>query len=357
MTTRPNPIPLRYDYAAARRRGADALIRGICALLCARAEPTLYPDEIVVRNWPDDRDAQLIVKAAVAPATMTTTAWAQSLASTALTDLILSLGPASAGSQLLKRGMQLSFARSASIIVPAIVAAASSVGFVGEGMPIPVRALSFDTSLTLSLPKFATISVFTREIFTHSVPTIEALVSAILTESLSLALDTALLDTTAGDAVRPPGLRNGIAAVGTASTTTPKSEAMADDVEMLIGAVASIAGGNPIIFITNPVQAAALRIRGRTIFPYEIFPTSALAPGVVVAIATNAVASALDAEPSLETSAEGTIVMDTSPTALSTVGTPNTVAAPTRSLYQTDTLSLRLRFGVSWGLRNPGGIA
>ena len=133
---------------------------------------------------------------------------------------------------------------------------------------------------------------------------------------------------------------------------------MLDDVETLLGAVAAIAGGNPICFVCNPVQAAALRLRGRTIFPYEIFATSALAPGVVVAVATNAVASALDPEPTIETGSEGTVVMqDTSPAAISTVGTPNAVAAPVRSLFQTDTLSLRLRFGVAWGLRNAGGLA
>jgi Phage capsid family len=302
------PFPLRYDYAAGgRNRASKSLIRGICALLAARAEPASYPDEIVRHDWPDDRDAALIVKAAVSPATMTTSAWAGSLAATALADLIMSLGPASAGSQLLKRGLQLSFARSASIIVPSLVASASSVGFVGEGQPIGVRALSLDTSLTLAARKFATISIFTREIFTHSTPTIESLVSAVLTESLAIALDSTLLDTAAGDAVRPPGLRNGIAAVGTASTATPKSEAMYDDVESLIGAVAPIAGGNPIVFVVNPVQAAALRIRGRTFFPFEVFATAALAAGTVIAIATNAIASALDPEPTIETSAEATI--------------------------------------------------
>jgi hypothetical protein len=358
MTSKPFAVPLRPDYAAARRRGADALIRAVSALLIARAEPSLYPADVVTKNWPEDRDASLIVKAAVAPATMSTSAWAGSLAATALTDFIMTLGPASAGSQLLKRGLQLSFARSAALVVPAILAAASNVGFVAEGAAIPAWAGSLATGLTLTPRKFATIAVFTREIFTHSTPTIESLVTQVLTESLALALDTALFDSIAGDAVRPPGLRNLTGPVGTASTATPKSEAMLDDVETLLGAVAQIASGNPICFICNPVQAAALRIRGRTIFPYEIFATSALAAGTVIAIATNTVASALDPEPTIETGSEGTVVMqDTSPAAIGTVGTPNVVAAPVRSLYQTDTLSLRLRFGVSWGLRNLGGIA
>ena len=45
----------------------------------------------------------------------------------------------------------------------------------------------------------------------------------------------------------------------------------------------------------------------------------------------------------------GTLHMeDTTPLPIGTVGTPNVIAAPTRSLWQTDTLGLRLTTEMSW---------
>ena len=45
---------------------------------------------------------------------------------------------------------------------------------------------------------------------------------------------------------------------------------------------------------------------------------------------------------------------DTSPAQLSTVATPNTVAAPIRSLWQTDTMAIRLLIDINWAKRLAG---
>jgi len=45
---------------------------------------------------------------------------------------------------------------------------------------------------------------------------------------------------------------------------------------------------------------------------------------------------------------------DTTPTALGTVATPNTVAAPIRSLWQTDTMAIRMIMDINWALRRSG---
>ena len=200
------------------------------------------------------------------------------------------------------------------------------------------------------------LATFTGEVFSHSTPTIEALASAVLSESVGLALDTALLDDSPGDATRPAGLRNGISPL-TASTTTPPSEALAEDVRELVVAVAGVAGNAPIILVASPAQAVSLKMwmGGNPI--YEVLACG-LAGGVVVAVASNALVSAVDPVPRIDVSRAAVLHMeDVSPLQISAERTPPTVAAPVRSLFQTDTIALRLRLEVSWALRNAGGLA
>jgi hypothetical protein len=316
-----------------------------------------FPADVVRRLWPQDSDTGLIVKAAVTPATITGSGWANTLAATALADFVVSMGPASAGAALLARGMQLEFDGAASIMVPGVLAAAGNTSFVQEGAAIPVRALSL-AGPTLEPRKFATISVFTREVFNYSTPTIESIVRTVLAESVALALDTALLDATAGDATRPAGLRYNIAAVGAASNNPVQLEAMKSDIADIAGAVIGVAGNNQIVIVCAPPQALALRMWAGRDFPqFDILASSGLANGIIVAIASNALASAIDPAPKFSVSTEAVVHMETAPTALSATGTPNTVAAPMRSLYQTDALGLRMIFNVAWALRNSGGLA
>jgi Phage capsid family len=339
-----------------RRNGGTPLVRAAAAYLIARRERTV-PLEVVKAHWPHDRDAEVLTRAAVVPATITGSGWSSTLASTAVADFFVSMGPASAGAALLARGLQLEFDSAAAITVPGLLASAAYASFVQEASPIPVRELSL-TGATLAPRKFATITTFTREIFERSTPTIEAVVRTVLTESVALALDTALLDATAGDSTRPAGLRFGISAAGAASNNPVQLEAMKDDIATIAAGVIAVAGNYPIIIIAAPPQALALRLWAGRDFPqFDVLASSGLANGTVMAIASNAVASAIDPAPTISVSTEATLHMDTTPLALASVGTPNTVAAPMRSLYQTDSLGLRLVLNVAWALRNAGGLA
>jgi len=69
--------------------------------------PVKNPQKKVLRG-------ELVTRAAVAPATTTTTGWASQLAVASVADLLVSLGPASTGSELLRRAVQLEFNNSAS---------------------------------------------------------------------------------------------------------------------------------------------------------------------------------------------------------------------------------------------------
>jgi hypothetical protein len=47
---------------------------------------------------------------------------------------------------------------------------------------------------------------------------------------------------------------------------------------------------------------------------------------------------------------------DTTPLALGTAGSPNVVAAPMRSLFQTDSVAIRLSLFVTWTMRRTGMV-
>jgi hypothetical protein len=177
-----------------------------------------------------------------------------------------------------------------------------------------------------------------------------------LARSVGQALDAALFSTAAGDASRPPGLLNGIAAL-TPSGMTPKSDAMMTDIAALVEAVAGVLGNVPVTIVAHPAQAQSLRPPERSGVS-DVLASGVLPEGRVIAIASPGLISALDPRPRFELSQSGALHMeDTSPQQLASVGTPNAVAAPIRSLYQTDTSALRLVMEVSWGLRTSGAVA
>jgi hypothetical protein len=344
------PAPLRPDFSA--RGKGDLFVKAAYCHLIAKASSGEFATEIAARHYANDRNVELVTRAAVSPATITGSGWADSLAQTSVADFMLAIGPQSAGSALLKRGISLQFSNNAAIRVPSVTSAAASVGFVQEGNPAPAVMLAFASGVTLAPRKFLAVSVFSREIFEHSVPSIEAIVRAVLAESVGLALDAAMFSSTAGDASRPAGLLVGLSAIGAA---TAGDWAMVTDVESLAGAVAPVSANSPLIFVASPKQAARMaystQLRG-----IEVFSSSALPDKEILCIASNCLVSAISPQPRFELSSEATVVMDTSPAVLGAVGTPPVVGAPARSLFQTDMISLRMSFEMSWALRSTTGL-
>jgi Phage capsid family len=344
--------PLRRDIGAVRRP-ADALGRLACAKLLSRVERRDVED-IVDERWGDDGVMPILLKAASAPAMTTGAGWADTLAATSVSDFLTSMGPASAGALLLSRGLQFQFGPTANVVVPGILSAAANVGFVEQRKPIPVRELSTTAASLLSPRKFATIAGFAAEMLQYS--TIESVVRVVLTESVALSLDAALLDATAADAVRPAGLRNGIAAIAE-SANVDLREACLEDLDSIISSVADVAGNNPIVVIAAPSRARRLKLRLANVADpgFEIMASSAVGAAEIVAVASNGLISAVDPVPRIETSFQGTLVMNSTAAELVTPG--GAVGAPARSLWQADSVGLRLVLECNWGLRSSAALA
>jgi hypothetical protein len=88
---------------------------------------------------------------------------------------------------------------------------------------------------------------------------------------------------------------------------------------------------------------------------FMVLASSAIADGTLVAIAGNTLVAATSPIPTFDISTNATVVMETVPSQIAAGGT--LAAGETRSLFQTDSIGLRVRFGVAWALRSATGIA
>ena len=280
-----------------------------------------------------------LVRSATTPAMTTQSGWAEELA-TVSQAFLASLVPLSAGADLLRRCLQVSFGRAATIMLPAINPGAAK--FIGQDQEIPVPKMPTTTPATLTPAKLMAIIGLTREMLEGS--NAEALLSQALLDSAAIGLDEILFSNAAAVAdVSPAGLLHGATVVPPSANTIP-SEAAVDDVSNLVGAISTKAGNGSIVFVAAPQQATRLLIVAESLQD-SILMTAALPKGNVIAVATNAIASAL--EPiAIETSKGATIQEDT------TTPSSDPTAGPRRSFFQTDAIGLRMRLPISWATRD-----
>jgi hypothetical protein len=134
-------------------------------------------------------------------------------------------------------------------------------------------------------------------------------------------------------------------------------QAMYEDLANLGGAVSSVAGNDEegICFICAAKQAVFARLRLADV-NYPIFASAALAPGTVIAVAVRALAF-VARDPRFETSQQSVVHMETAPLPIGTPGSPPTVAAPTTSLFQTDSVGIRFIWPLNYAMRDARGIA
>lgn len=345
MQQQESVVPFKRE-AALQLPPANQFVRVLAARIIAQCARTSALDVMRAR-FPNDRvAAEWIMRAAVAPAMTSVAGWAAELAPTMVADGLTAMGPASAAREILSRALRLSFEGLGHITVPGLVADFGNTGWVAEGQPIPVRGLTLSPK-TIDPHKLAVIVVLTREMIESS--NAEALVSDALMKGAGRIADEILFDANPGDAARPPGLRNGVAAT-TPSGNTDAEQAALEDIAALINALAPVAGNGPYLLVGSPGRAAMLALKfGNT--DNVTFLGSSAVINDLLAIAPEALAMAASPEPMIETSTAGTVVMDdTAPGAAGAAG-------PERSIFQTDSIAIKMRWPLSWQLRDSRGFA
>jgi HK97 family phage prohead protease len=335
------------------------------------------PDQVREKIYGDDEPTRIVsdilLRASTAPAMTTVAGWAQELVHQIYADLMPLLMPNAVFTRLSAKGLTLSFGTAGKIVMPTRSRTPTLAGsFVGEGAAIPVRLGAF-TSQTLTPKKMACITTWTREMQDHSTPAIEGVLREAVQQDTSVAIDTVLIDSNAATAIRPAGLLNGVSA--TTATAGGGLGAVVGDIKGLVGALTTGTFGNvrAPVWLMNPTDAlsASLATAADTgIFPFKdeigrgtlnnipiIDSANVPAKTVILIDAADFVSVGGDA-PRFEISDQATIhEEDTNPLPLVGPGSPGTVAAPQRSLFQTDSLALRLVLPLNWLQRRAGTVA
>jgi len=371
------PTPAR-PFAMPKReeKPGDMLLHALIAY--GKSKQYRMPTDTVLAEygWTEDVGVRTcldwVQRAATAPAMTNVAGWAQELVQTQYADLLAQLTIASVYNPLTAAGVRYTLGRYGQISIPVESATPTVAGsFVAEGAPIPVRQEAF-TSIQIGLKKMAVISSYTRELFEHSQPNIDTQLRDKMGRDTSVAIDTVLLDNNPATSVRPAGLRNGVS--GLTPTAGGGFNALVTDLKAMIAVLVAANSLRSPVWIMNPQQALSISLTqssaGTGVFPfkdeidagrlagYPVIRSSTVPVTMVILVDAADFASLAGDDARFEVSDQATLHMeDTTPLAIGTPGSPPTVAAPVRSMFQTDSIALRMIMPMNWAMRRTGLVA
>lgn len=311
----------------------------------------------------------VVTKVAAAPALTTSVGWAAELVTTAIGEFFGLLQPVSIYAGLAARGGRFTFGRNGVVAMPTRLGTSSINGsFVAQGAAIPVRQGAF-SSVSMTPKKMAVISTFSREISEHSTPAIEQLIRQAIIEDTAVAIDTVLLDAAAATAIRPAGLLNGVAK--TPAVAGGGITSLIGDIKALTTALITATSGNTRAptWIMSPADALAISLtqaaaggdlpfrdeigRGQLVGYPVIQSTSMTADTMFLVDAADFVTATGD-EPRFDVSDQATLHMDD---AAGQIGVGGAIGAgETRSLWQSDSIGIRMILDMNWAMRRTGMV-
>ncbi len=320
-----------------RKAGGERSLYRACLAVGMRARGQAHP-------WAEDHVIDMVLRAAQSPTSM---ADAPDLV-TVMTEFLTSLQPQSAAASLFALAVNLSFGRAGAIALPTLTDTPQAV-WVREGAPIPV-AIGLSSAVSLVPYKMATILALSNEMMNSS--SAEAAMRAMLLSNMGPALDLALFSAAPGvPGLNPPGLLNGIPAL-TPPATGANSEAMIQDMQALVTALAPYGGNGNIAFIASAKHWVRMSKTDLGAKGYPVFVASNLT-NELIAVAASALVVAID-PPTIEVSNQAVFHMEDDPTLVRPiVDDAGVLAVPVRSSWQTDSVGLKFRLPVSWALRAP----
>ena len=120
---------------------------------------------------------------------------------------------------------------------------------------------------------------------------------------------------------------------------------------MVVSQIAPVSGNSQIAIVASPNRAVAINLLLREL-RYPVLASASLPSGTVIAVALNAVASAV--APRIEGSTHAIVHAETQPA--TDIG-GGVAIRPSARCFQSDTIALRLTWGLSWALRDSRGGA
>ncbi|MCZ8548696.1 phage major capsid protein [Mesorhizobium qingshengii] len=314
--------------------GAQRFIRHA---VIAMREPTVSVEAGFRQRYPH------LMRAAVNPAMTTVPGWASELVATDLLDLLATGTPPSLYSQLrglsaLALGLDDVSLKSVPIPVPSANPLAQ---WVAEGMPAPDLRLNF-SSASLGAKKVSCLSVYSGELAKRSTLDVELILGNLLSNDVRRLVDRTLVDALPATIARPAGLLNGVVPIA-ASAAPDSGQAMVDDLKALVGQILALGGTVPVL-MASPLTAISLATLPSTLAIPTIFSPE-IAPGTIIAVDAPSFVSMM-AAPEISQSNESVVHESDTPLPLASGG--GVLATPIRSLWQTNTAGLLVRFDADW---------
>jgi hypothetical protein len=343
------PVPLRPDHREAARIERRSWSRAITARALASSERG-SPERILRTNWPHDPKAQAILKAAVSPTSTADFPAQDTIAA------FRSLAPGSAAWKLFDHpsALRLDLRGVRSISVPHVGGFPPSPVFIGEGQPGPVVQWSLMKSAVGPVKKIMILSAVSEELESASPQSVSAVIGRVLADSVNRSIDAIAFDANPGSNVRPPGLLNGVTPL-TATSGTDQAQNMFTDLGNLVGAIGA-AGLDPsdCVLIASPREAMSLILRAGAQFDSTVLMSLGVPDKTIIAVAPSGIASGYQGPPEIDTSKEAVLHFEgASPGEI--VSSPGVVAAPSKSVFQSYLLAIRVRAEAAWAAA-PGAV-
>lgn len=312
------------------------------------------------------------IKATVNPAMSNVAGWAQELTQIAYAQFIDALRAESILPKCIPAMKQHRFDGAASVYVPmrAGTGVDLSAAFRAEGAPIPVKRTTF-TSLPLTPKNMGVIVTATAEMLRRSTIDLSGYFQQAIIADTAEALDTRFISNAAGTAIAPAGIRNSLPGGDTrAASGTGTIADINNDVKVMVNALAAAKMGGPNTkWLMSPNNALALGMAinatGALQFPsvtangtlagYPVVVSQLMPTDVVLLVDFEHLTNAFGS-PNFEASTVATLHEDDAPVPISSAGTPNVVAAPVRSLFQTNSWALRMLMDADWAKLRSGGL-
>jgi HK97 family phage major capsid protein len=359
-------VPVAANVVQAKHLGnkanADLMFKSVIAVAEAHVK-RVSVDSVLASRFGSDEGVAVITKAASAPAQTNVQGWASELVRDTYAAFMDTLKPESVIPRL---GLNTySFDGYQSIKIPMRAETPNLAGaFRAEAAPIPVKQMGF-TSKVLTPKSMGVISTFSNELFERSTPNILEVIRSAMVTDTAQALDVAFLSATAGSAIVPAGIQNGVVAPNTAASAGSTVADITEDLRGRLQQMASLNLGRKPVWIMNPARAWGLQLAtnavGAVAFP-EMSSGSLI--GVPVVTSTNVPADVVFLVDAAEVYFAGgaprfmgtdvaTLHMeDTLP--LEIVG--SVTANPVRSLYQTNTAAIRAMWDLDWAVNRTGAV-
>lgn len=280
-----------------------------------------------------DLAEQWLRRAVANPAQTTVPGWASELAQSVTANFILSL---SSGSKAAPAVFARAHAIQLSALTRAVSVDATAVAlFVSEGNAIGVSQATLSSASVLPHAVKCLVT-YTDELADHSAPTIETILRQIMNEAVAEAVEAGFFSDDAASSANPAGVLLG-------ATTVAPGATFAADVQ---GLVAAIAPATDPLFVVSPARRAAIAAAGGLVsFDYPLLASSAVGDDTLIAIDAAKLMVGFGGAPGFKSSSEAALVEDTAP--------PNDLmtGSPVRSLWQTNSSSLKCTLPVSWATK------